>query len=283
MIKKLISVLALFVLLLSLCGCGCQHEWIAADCNSPKHCEKCGLTEGDAIDHQLSEASYWQAPVCAVCGAEYGEPLEPGFEKMGYDIIDVGEIPEFRMWTTGNGTIYVDGLPYRVSCNKACAEGTMYIRLKDFSIMERDSEHPPLDGYEWQTLELEFISVDENIKDYGYLISAYCGQYYGGFADDDSFEPDEPGVPCEIEWQGEVYDECLFFDRWGEPEWGNIQVEGAQCSNLIGVRVTYYFETRVPEGYDGWVLGWYKAANEVEDIERSLEKFDNDTVFIRMR
>lgn len=56
--KKYISIIAyLLTFLLLLTGCSCFHKWIDADCQNPKTCSKCHLTEGEPLDHAPGE---WQ-------------------------------------------------------------------------------------------------------------------------------------------------------------------------------------------------------------------------------
>lgn len=69
----LIAVLALCVTLLA--GCGCKHEWMAANCTDPKTCELCGLTEGEAKGHNWEEATCIIPKKCSLCHATEGEAL----------------------------------------------------------------------------------------------------------------------------------------------------------------------------------------------------------------
>ena len=40
----------------------CQHQWVDADCDSPKTCSVCGETEGDALGHKYENG------ICTGCG-----------------------------------------------------------------------------------------------------------------------------------------------------------------------------------------------------------------------
>ena len=44
------------------------HDWIPANCQSPKTCKNCGLSEGIPADHVLSEATCVEPAVCTICG-----------------------------------------------------------------------------------------------------------------------------------------------------------------------------------------------------------------------
>lgn len=75
-ISVLFSLNFLFWLLVLLVPC--QHDWVDATCTTPKYCELCGKTEGDAIGHiesdwtAVEEASLInngvEELVCSVCG-----------------------------------------------------------------------------------------------------------------------------------------------------------------------------------------------------------------------
>lgn len=69
--KKALSLLLVFVMLLSLCACGegdvqdtdsgttppttCSHSYKDATCTDPKICTKCGATEGTALGHHFED------------------------------------------------------------------------------------------------------------------------------------------------------------------------------------------------------------------------------------
>ena len=73
--KCRIAIILLLTIVLSLSGCGCQHEWQDADCVTPKTCALCQQTEGDALGHSWQEASCETPKTCTACGATEGEAL----------------------------------------------------------------------------------------------------------------------------------------------------------------------------------------------------------------
>ena len=75
--KRLMFVLAALVLsaVLLLAGCGCQHEWVEADCVTAKTCSLCQKVEGEALGHSWVEASCEAPKTCSVCGETQGEAL----------------------------------------------------------------------------------------------------------------------------------------------------------------------------------------------------------------
>lgn len=63
--------LALFGVL-TLTGCECEHDWVAADCDTPKTCAECQETEGAALGHDWLPATCETAKTCKACGAVEG-------------------------------------------------------------------------------------------------------------------------------------------------------------------------------------------------------------------
>lgn len=104
--KLFLMVLALIVVLL-LAGCGCEHEWVdancvnpktcslceetegaplghswvAATCANPKSCENCDATEGEALGHTWEDATCIIPKKCATCHETEGEPLSHDWEE----------------------------------------------------------------------------------------------------------------------------------------------------------------------------------------------------------
>ena len=59
----------------------CEHEWVEANCETPKTCTLCEATEGEALGHEWLEATCDKPMICAVCQAEEGTAL-------GHDMVD---------------------------------------------------------------------------------------------------------------------------------------------------------------------------------------------------
>lgn len=109
-ITALIFSVAMLAVLLT--GCGCEHEWAEATCRTPKTCNlcretegealghtwaevtcaapktctACGETEGEALPHRWVEANYQEPQTCSECGAIEGEPLPTLFDELGLKI-----------------------------------------------------------------------------------------------------------------------------------------------------------------------------------------------------
>ena len=70
------ALLVTAMLLTTLTGCMCRHEWTEANCLNPKTCNLCGKTEGDVNDaHQWEEATTDAPQTCALCGKTEGEKI----------------------------------------------------------------------------------------------------------------------------------------------------------------------------------------------------------------
>ena len=72
---KLQIVIIITMMMLCLTGCCLSHEWMDADCVSPKICTKCGKSEGEALGHKWENATCTEAKTCSVCGTMEGEAL----------------------------------------------------------------------------------------------------------------------------------------------------------------------------------------------------------------
>ena len=76
--KKFVIFTLMLAMVLSMVGCGCDHQWQDATCSAPKTCTRCGETSGEALEHttgQLEIVSVdtaaltitYQLP-CSTCG-----------------------------------------------------------------------------------------------------------------------------------------------------------------------------------------------------------------------
>ena len=70
--RKILAILLVLACTTSLAGCQCKHEWVAADCVTPKTCTRCQETEGASLGHDWLAATCEEAQTCKVCGAVEG-------------------------------------------------------------------------------------------------------------------------------------------------------------------------------------------------------------------
>ena len=88
--KVLLLLLVSFLLSLMLISCDiidnisggndqtpteCEHEWAEANCQAPKTCFKCGITQGGISTHKYLPATCTTPEVCEGCGIWYGLAL----------------------------------------------------------------------------------------------------------------------------------------------------------------------------------------------------------------
>lgn len=52
-----------------------KHIWVDASCDAPKHCNQCGMEDGEAIGHSWVDATCVTPKVCRVCAAIESEAL----------------------------------------------------------------------------------------------------------------------------------------------------------------------------------------------------------------
>lgn len=82
--KKRVWILLPVLLALLLTGCGCDHEWIPADCLNPQTCAKCGETGEAALGHNWSAATCSLPQTCSRCNETQGEILEHSFGEWSF-------------------------------------------------------------------------------------------------------------------------------------------------------------------------------------------------------
>lgn len=53
----------------------CDHDWILADCTTPRTCRICREITGDPADHQWIDATYLSPKTCSICRKTEGDVL----------------------------------------------------------------------------------------------------------------------------------------------------------------------------------------------------------------
>ena len=71
--KYLFILAALLCCALLFAGCGCEHEWAAANCTSPMTCTLCQATEGAPLGHTWAAATCTAPKTCELCNVTEGE------------------------------------------------------------------------------------------------------------------------------------------------------------------------------------------------------------------
>ena len=256
----------------SICGAtegeALGHIWIDATCTVPKACSNCGATEGEALGHTLTEANYQQAAICTVCGATVGEPLEADFEKYGLTQYLVELDKEYDCIIMCN-----DNHAYTTNAKLSFSnyQTFSYGIPKESGYFTISSELPEEPGYEYRTVDVTISFNDKNAKQYGASIKTCWENYYDivGF-DDSSQARDDGWIQFTVNWNGTDYTECIdnYINEW----------ESNDDSTY-----TYHaiYITRVPIGYDGYVLGFRNGQIEWGDGQHIFDLDNTDTLFFR--
>lgn len=177
----------------------CNHNWRNATCTTPKTCEKCNLTEGEANGHWWHEATCTDGKICTVCLAE-----DPEGKPLGHtDPNDVGYC--IRCGTLLKDTISASESyltiqqPTTITINVTCRptdypDGISLNADYDSSILE--IEWGEWDGW---TIPLTIIpiqdgtatiriSISENPTEYKDIGVTITGFDTGSFLDDEEYE-----------------------------------------------------------------------------------------------
>ena len=109
--RRILMMVLVLLCVLAFAGCGCEHEWVeancdtpktcslceetegaplghtwkAATCDAPKTCETCNLTQGSALEHVWEEATCTLPKMCASCRKTEGDPLGHSWEEATTD------------------------------------------------------------------------------------------------------------------------------------------------------------------------------------------------------
>lgn len=214
-----------------------EHEWTDATCAAPKTCTACGATEGEALAHTLGEANYQSPAVCGACGEAVGEPLAAAFES--------GELDKSNFHLAELGATYDYHI---VAYDDHSVEQTNHVTFEDYRVITSDDTHAARDGYEWQIIQVHFLSDDATVGSLGWSAVVAYYDYYSGIELPDS------DTSYTVNYNGIDY-ECRSMltatDEWSK----NRTVNDCKAE----------FAAQVPIGYDGVVVG-------------ALERFSGDAL-----
>lgn len=70
--KKVLTLFVIISAMLLLASCGCEHEWVDATCTNQRFCEKCEITDGEALGHNWINATCSSPKICSRCGEAEG-------------------------------------------------------------------------------------------------------------------------------------------------------------------------------------------------------------------
>lgn len=220
----------------------CEHEWVDATCQEPKHCSKCGETEGTPLDHEWAEATFAAPKTCTLCGEIEGERTQSYFEEHGVDV------PDAPVSCTVDGLIYDPDDPEE------------YQRVIDAVWEQTDCYTEPAeeDGYQLIHLELcvntpAFYDAAKNASYSANLVGAHVYDWYTGrmLPLRGTWGDDELDFSSTLEIDGTSYDVSYTMDvEWDWDDW--VYDETGNGTKKFWGTLNYTF--KVPEGYDGLVF-----------------------------
>lgn len=73
--KKWMILICALLMILILSGCGCEHEWVDANCDTPKTCSLCQEIEGEPLGHSWQDATCTAPKTCTACSLTEGDML----------------------------------------------------------------------------------------------------------------------------------------------------------------------------------------------------------------
>ncbi len=134
-IKK-ITLLCLCTLLLAavLTGCGCDHAWTDANCETPKTCSECGETEGEALGHKWLDATTEAPQTCETCGLTEGTPIEvdPRFTTAACKLL-FGTWTGVAYWNVEESGVDIPGKDYLIGIIESLTfrnDGTVSVNMR---------------------------------------------------------------------------------------------------------------------------------------------------------
>ncbi|HKM35946.1 MAG TPA: hypothetical protein VJY54_14555 [Lachnospiraceae bacterium] len=69
--NKIIIITIIMLVSLSTTAC-CLHKWVDTTCAEPKHCTRCGETQGESLKHNIQEWTITQIASCTAPGTQTG-------------------------------------------------------------------------------------------------------------------------------------------------------------------------------------------------------------------
>lgn len=220
----------------------CEHTWVDATCQEPKHCSKCGETEGTPLDHEWAEATFAAPKTCTLCGETEGERTQSYFEEHGV------EVPDAPVSCTVDGLIYNPDNPEE------------YQKVIDAVWEQTDYYTEPAEEDGYQLIHLEVCvntpAFHDAMKGVSYsanrVVALVYDWYTGRMLPLRSTWGDEAiDFATILEIDGASYDVSYTRDvQWDWEDWVYDE-EGNGTKKFWGT-TNYVF--KVPEGYDGLVF-----------------------------
>jgi hypothetical protein len=241
----------------------CEHDWIAADCDSPETCSKCGEAQGVQLEHDWKAANYQEPEICLLCGAIEGTPLTPAFVLQGIELYAV------------QGVQY----PFVTITHTGEHETTGEITLVEVSTSDYFEDIKAKEGYEFITAKFVLTFSDNNAGNYGVSHMWSFKDYYNCDFTRElivSNEKDESDIAgfyisdAGLNFYGEDID--LYYHEDFNFWWSGRVLNGTQDWTFL-----------VPIGYDGIVVIFQNGKYISLEDATIADALDDNTLFFRLR
>lgn len=306
--KRITMILLAAVLVLMLAGCQCSHEWVEADCltpktcskcqetegealghswtdatcAAPKTCENCGLTEGEALAHTWTEVTCAAPKTCSGCGLTEGEALEHTWEEAHYQAPKTCTVcgtteGEPRKAAFEENGFALDDIAVGTPVTVAFQEGVeLAICVTDYQVFESNAKHEAKEGYEWRSVTYTVTAPEA----YHGKTTQLTYSDYNNYYEMENFFASMAQVPgnglLSLEHTvNHLGEDCRILFQLDESHLDN--------TGKWVLRETLSF--RVPSGFDGMVLcigDAAKMAGNYADVYMDMY-MDENTVFFRLK
>lgn len=225
------------------------HTWQAATCTVAKTCAVCNAVEGDPADHILLPPNYQQGAACKDCTYTQGEPVPPAYADFPVEVI-----------TAQMGVEY----DYLTACYINGHTTTGKLTWENYRVFDGDDTHEAVEGYQWHSVTVKIVFSDRDAQRYGFIAQSALDDYYWIASENGNGYTDA----FTVSFYGQLYDQCLMANKQ------------ATVSPWIDGACTYTaeFAWRVPVGYDGHMILFYNAAN---DLGEGLKSGDSSILAFR--
>lgn len=248
----------------------CEHTWVDATCQEPKHCSKCGETEGTPLDHEWAEATFAAPKTCTLCGETEGERTQSYFEEHGVDV------PDAPVSCTVDGVIYNGDNPQE------------YQKVVDGVWEQTDCYTEPAEEDGYQLVHLELIRTVplyyDVQQDVWYTFTGWtagvCDWYTGQiFPVRDIEGNDDFEYAATLEIDGASYDVSYTMDvRWADVDDWMYDETGNGTKHF---RATFNYLFKVPDGYDGLVYA-VSPTREYWELDTETVKGSEEASYITL-
>lgn len=232
---------------------GHVHVWTEADCENSKFCADCGLTEGEALGHDATAATYQDASVCTRCGITLEDKWQADMEIYGItEFMEVGVIYPYATATKDNPS----------------AETVGELQILSYEKFKSAEGYPEMEGYEWRVVVAQADFFDNHAAAWGISVGLCYEDYYNIVLSDDSYSYIEETEMSSrlVNYHGEEVP--IYYKEQGG--WSGWKITDGRDQQRYTITRAYL----VPEGYDGSVIGFYNKSAVSWDDRHIYEVYD---------